>query len=1101
MKNIALFTVALCLLGFPFGKLHAQATEGSILGVVKDASGALVPGATVHVTGVDTGTERSQQTNADGEFVVTNLSLGAYRVRVEAKGFKTQVHPPVTITVKARIRVDSKLEIGDMSQTVQVVEQTPLLKTETPEVGGVIGREELENLPVFGRNFMELAALVPGTTPGASVSRQRDFSGGAITVAGASAEANNFIVDGVSNNMEFSGATAVVPALDAMQEFAIQTSQYSAEFGRSGGGVINIAIKSGTNQLHGFGYDYLRNDKLDARPYDFTRTNPAKQPVRRNQFGAGAGGALIKNRAFLFGNYEGTRFPSNALTTNTVPTAAEKQGNFASSGFVVYDPAALHADPASPSVSVRDPFPGNIIPATRFDAIGSKLVGYYPAPNFKDPNPGIRSNYMVSQQNNDNLDSFTVKSDDNLTARDILMGRISQQRGGRLRGGWLPENLVGGIGKLDATNTGITYTRIVRPTIVNEVRIGYNYLRFGNDMANHTPVLDSFHIPGYNIPSFVSGLPDFQIRNFTGTTAIRPIASVPNPFLLVEHTWQFMDNMSIQKGHHAIKIGAEYGRVANNRFQGRSGGGTVNFTGNYTTRGLGQSLEALHSGVPDALLGQAYAFTTQYAFDAIRIRSVRFSSFVQDEWRVKPKLTLSLGLRYDFFGPYQEEQNRLGNYDLSTGTRIIPEEVRPMIERTLGLPGGALPAGWRYDKLDNVIPHKNWLNFAPRVGFAYSASKRLVIRGGYGIFYGVTVSNNANNAGTEGGPFFFDFALAPDLNRPLVVKDGFPSGGVPALLSARTFAAYYTPLDKKDPYTQKYSLNLQTLPFRNLALEVGYTGQRALAFATLVPGNTPLPGVGVVQDRRPYPNTGAFWMYLPVSDSNYNALEVTFRQRPWHGLSVHGAFTFSKALGYSQGTDGQSATDHINNAYDYRYDYGVLNYDMRKRLVIGWTYQAPKVKHLGFVGSRILDRWQFSGINSWYAGFPFSVGTTGTSLNNGTGTNRANKLRDAEIPVDQRSADRWFDTTAFTVPPNYVWGAQGKNSMRGPALLNIDFAAQKSIAVAEGKSLTLRMEAQNSMNTVQYGLPAATAGSTNIGTIRGLAAGPRNIQLVGRFTF
>ena len=1101
MRRTLVLPGILYLLALPFGELRGQATEGTILGIVTDASGALVAGAMVRVAGVDTGVERKQQTNADGEFVVTNLSLGSYIVRVEAKGFKAQLHPLVTITVKARIRVDSKLEIGDMAQTVEVTGQTPLLKSETPEVGGVIGREELESLPVFGRNFMELAALVPGTTPGASVSRQRDFSGGAITVSGASAEANNFIVDGVSNNMEFSGATAVVPALDAMQEFAIQTSQYSAEFGRSGGGVINIAMKSGTNQLHGFAYDYIRNDKFDARPYDFTRVNPAKQPVRRNQFGAGGGGALVKNRAFLFGNYEGTRFPSNSLSTNTVPSAIEKQGNFSASGFPIYDPAALHPDPANPNTMVRDPFPGNIVPSTRFDPIGVKLLSYYPEPNYRDPNPGVRSNYLVSQPNSDNLDSFTVKNDDNLSARDILMGRISQQRGGRLRGGWMPDKLVGGIGKLDATNTGITYTRIVRPAIVNEVRLGYNYLRFGNDMANHTGVLDSFHIPGYNVPSFVTGMPDFEIRTFTGTIAIRPISSVPNPFVLVEHTWQFMDNMSMHRGHHALKFGAEYGRVANNRFQGRSGGGTVNFTGNYTTRGLGQALEALHSGVPDALMGLANTFTTQYAFGAIRIRSVRVSSFIQDEWRIKPRLTLSLGLRYDFYGPYREEQNRIGNYDLSTGTRIIPEESRPIVERTLGLPGGTLPAGWRYEKLDNVMPHKNWLNFAPRVGFAYSASKRLVIRGGYGIFYGVTVSNNANNAGTEGGPFFFDFSLASDITTPIVVKNGFPTGGVPGLLAARTFSAYYSPLDRKDPYTQKYSLNLQTSPFRNLALEVGYTGQRAFAFATLVPGNTPPPGPGTVQDRRPYPNTGFFWMYLPIGDSNYNALEVTIRQRPWHGLSIHGAFTYSKVLGYSQGTDGQSSTDHINNSYDYRYDYGVLNFDMRKRMVIGWTYQAPKVHRLGIIGRRVLDRWQLSGINSWFAGFPYSVGVTGPTLNNGNGTNRAFKVREAEIPVSERTINRWFDTTAFVLPPNYVWGAQGKNSMRGPALLNIDFALQKSLAVAERKSFVVRMEAQNFFNTVQYGNPSATAGSTNIGAIRSLAAGPRNIQLVGRFTF
>jgi hypothetical protein len=1101
MRLLTTLCAAVLALTITSGQLRGQATEGSILGTVTDSSSAVIAGATVKITSVETGTERVQSTTAEGEFVVTNLSLGSYVVRVEAKGFKSVVHPPVTITVKARIRVDSTLEIGEVTQTVQVTGETPLLKSDTPEVGGVVSREELESYPVFGRNFMELAALVPGTTPGAAVSRQRDFSGAAVTVAGASAEANNFIVDGISNNMEFSGATAVVPALDAMQEFAVQTSQYSAEFGRSGGGVINVAMKSGTNQIHGFAYDYFRNEKLNARPYDFTGVNPPKQPVRRNQFGVGGGGPIKKNRSFLFTNYEGTRNPSNSYSQRTVPTAAERSGNFSASGFVAYDPAALAPDPAAPATQVRQPFPNNAIPSTRFDPIGVKILSYFPDPNYRDPNPGVRTNYLVSEQNKDDLDSFTIKTDNNLSSRDILMGRISQQRGGRLRSSWMPEKLVGGIGKLDATNTGITYTRILRPAMVNETRLGYNYLRFGNEMTNHTDVLGSFKIPGYNEPPYVTGIPDIALRNFTSTTAVRPIASVPNPFLLVEHTWQFMDNVSMQKGKHALKAGAEYGRVANNRFQGRSGGGSLSFQGYYTTRGLGQTLPTLQSGVPDALLGMAYSFSTQYAFDAIRIRSVRFSSFLQDEWRLTRRLTLSLGLRYDFYGPYSEAQGRIGNFDLSTGTRIVPEQSRQAVIRTLGLPNGDLPAGWRYDKLENVMPHKNWRNFAPRFGFAYAAHRRLVIRGGYGIFYGVTVSNNANNAGTEGGPFFFDFGLASDLVRPILVKEGFPSGGLTSLLSARTFSAYYGPLDRKDPYTHKYSLNLQTLPFRQLAVEVGYTGQRALAFATLVAGNVPLPGPGTVQDRRPFPNVGGYWMYLPIADSNYNALEITFRQKRWHGLSVHGAFTFSKVLGYTQGTDGQSATDHINNPYDYRYDYGVLNFDMRKRLVIGWTYDVPKVKQLGLVGRHILNRWQLSGINNWYAGFPYSVGVTGPTLNNGSGTNRANKIREAEIPVSERTVNRWFDTTAFTLPPNYVWGAQGKNTMRGPGVLSIEFAMQKSIPVAEGKLITIRMEAQNFLNTVQYGMPSATAGSTSIGTIRSLSQGPRNIQLAGRFTF
>src|SRR5437870_436672 len=388
-------------------RLAAQATEGSILGTVTDSSGAAVPQATVRVTSVETGAERVAETSSTGEYVVTNLSVGSYTVAIEAKGFQRAVHPPVSITVKARVRVDATLQVGEVTQALNVTGGTTLIKTDTAEVGGVVSRQVLQEVPNFGRNFLSLAGLVPGSTNGPPASRQRDFSGASVTVSGASAEANNFIIDGISDNMEFSGAIGVVPAMDAIQEFAIQTSQYSAEFGRSGGGVVNVAIKSGSNDLHGFAYDYLRNDKLDARSYDFTGTRPAKPPVRRNQFGAGAGGPIVKNRVFFFGNYEGLRFPNNANETVIVPTALEKKGDFTRSQFNIFDPSTAHVDPANSTRSIRDQFPGNLIPATRIDAIGARLLSFYPDPNYTDANPAVRNNYLATDINRDTLNSLT----------------------------------------------------------------------------------------------------------------------------------------------------------------------------------------------------------------------------------------------------------------------------------------------------------------------------------------------------------------------------------------------------------------------------------------------------------------------------------------------------------------------------------------------------------------------------------------------------------------------------------------------------------------------------------------------------------------------
>ncbi len=1075
--------------------LRGQATEGTILGTIADASGAAIVNAPVRITNTGTGAVRATATNDTGEYVVTNLPLGDYSVSAEAPGFKRAVNPAVPITVKARVRVDLRLEVGETSQSVEVSGATPLIKTDTAEVGGVVSRRVLQDIPVFGRNFLALAALVPGTTNGPPASRQRDFSGASVTIGGASAEANNFIIDGISNNMEFSGAMGVVPAIDAIQEFAIQTSQYSAEFGRSGGGVVNVAIKSGSNEWHGFAYDYLRNDKLDARPFDFTFTNQPKQPLRRNQFGAGLGMPIVRNRVFLFGNYEGTRNPSSNIATYIMSSEAERRGDFSSSNILYADPATTRPD-ASNALGIRTPFAGNQVPASRIDPMATRLLGFFPLPNFRDPNPNVRNNFLVSERSQDSLNSFNLKGDGAVNAANSLTARFSQQRGGRRRSFWMPEDRLGGRAALDATNTGLTYTHVFRPTVVNEARAGYNYLRFGNEMLNTENVMDEFRIPGWNTVSFARGFPALNIRNYQATAIIRPIASVPTPFFLVEHSWQFMDNLSWQASRHALKFGAEAGRIANNRFQGRNGGGSLSYDGTYSTPVVGAALEALRTGMTDALLNQARGFSTNYQFDGVRIRSSRASWFAQDDFRLNSRLTLNMGVRWEYFSPWSEEQNRMLNFDLATGQRLLADSTRRIVRDLVGVPNGDMPAGWRYTSNSEIVPRANWKNFSPRFGFAYNVGRNVVLRGGYGLFYAVTVSNNFNNAGTDGSPFFFDFSLASELDRPILPRTGFPAGGAAGAFGARTFSAYYGPLNRPDPYTQKWSYNIQWNPFRRTAIEAGYTGQRALRFSTLAPANTPPPGPGAVQDRRPYPNVGFFYYYIPVNDSNYHGLEVTLKQQEFKGFFLQSAFTFSKSMSYTQGTDGGV----LNDAFNYRYDYGPSSYDFRKRWVTALTYRAPVLQGWNRLARTALGGWETSGLVTLQGGYPFTVAVTGPQLNNGAGTNRANLLRNPNLGAEA-NRDRWFDTSAFSAPPNFVWGTQGKGMLRTPGLAQVDFALQKVFRVQEAKRVTVRMEAQNFFNRVQLGAPAATLGAPNFGAIRSLQAGPRNIQLVGRFDF
>jgi hypothetical protein len=1085
-----LFSVGICcfaLLAFLSHDLLGQATEGAIAGLVRDPSGAMVHRAHVQVTNVDTGIVRATESNETGEYVVSNLPPGSYTVAVEAPGFKKSVQPPITLTVKARIRVDMALELGGAAQTVEVSSAAPMIKTETAEVGGVVSRDLLHDAPVFDRNFMSLAGLIPGTTEGPASARQRDFSGSAVTVGGAAAEANNFIVDGVSNNMEFSGAMGVTPAIDAIQEFAIQTSQYSAEFGRSGGGVVNVAIRSGTNQYHGFAYDYLRNDVMNAEPYDFTHTNPPKPPVRQNQFGAGMGMPVIRNHLFVFGNFEGIRAVTTTNVISSVPTAQEKQGDFSKSGFTI-------ADPSTSDGKTRTPFPGNVIAASRLTSSGVALIGLLPSPNYNDPT--LPHSYYAPDQQTNHLNSYNLKLDGNPDANDTITGRISQQLGGRSDSSWVPNNVLGGRAVLDATNSGLTYTRVLSPHMVNDARLGYNFLNFGNYMGYTKQVLDPATIPGLNVLSFATGYPSVTIRDYTSAAVVRPIASVPNPFFLKEHSWQFMDNVSFTLNRHSIKVGGEFGRVNSNRFQGRNGGAVLSYTGNYTTPTVGQTLETIRNGAADMLLGLTSSFTTQYAFDAVRIKSNRVSGFVQDDWRVRSNLVLNLGLRWDYFGPYYEEQNRFGNFDPQTGTRLVPDSTRSIIQNVLGIPGGNLPAGWRYVPLSDVIPHRNLANFGPRFGFAYSPTKRVVMRGGAGIFYAATTANDFNNSGTEGNPFFFDYTLTGDNVNPINVQQGFPGSGVAAVLSQPTFAGYYGPRTRHDPYTEKWSFNIQTLASRTTAVEIGYTGQNGRSFPAGVPGNQPTPGVGTIQTRRPFPNVGAYTQYLPINRSHYEALEISVKQREFHGLTAQVAFTWSKALALSDGT-GTS----MNDSYNFHYDWGRTGYDLPRKLVTSFVYRIPFPASWYKPAQKAFGGWELSSLWNYRDGYPFTVGVSGPTLNNGAGTNRANLVGNPNLPADQRNLNKWIDPAAFTAPPNYVWGNQGRNMLRGPSLFQTDAGLQKRFTLTEKWKLMVRGEAANLFNRVQLGTPIATFGASGFGSIRSLAAGPRNLQVSMKLEF
>lgn len=1068
---------------------YSQATEGSILGTVIDASGAPVSGARIEVTGVKTGLRRITLTDASGGYVVSALPIGLYTVSAEQTGFKKAVFPEIELTVKARMRADLRLEVGQLTESVSVSAVSPLIKTDTIEVSNLVSRVQLQSLPVINRHFLNLSILTPNVVR-LPTGRQADLGGDSFGVGTAGADQNNFIIEGISNNMEFSGTIGVVPAIDSIQEVSFQTSGYSAEFGKGGGAIVNVAIRSGTNQLHGFAYDYLRNDRLNARPYDFTGANPAKQPLRRNQFGAGASFPIVRNRIFLFSNYEGLRQPANVITYGRVPTELEKQGDFSRSPFLIYDPATQRPDPANPGRMIRDQFPGNRLPQNRLNPMMLDLVSKYPAPNFTDPSPTVFNNRLAIQRNNDRIDSINGKGDLLLRPQDTLSLRYTEQRTDRDRQGFMPEELNSGRGDLDATNAGANHTHIFSPTLLNELRTGYNYLRFGNTLVNNTMFTDRYGIPGANVQP---GFPNYNIRNLTRPAPIRALSTLPNPFHIVQHSLQWMDNMTWNRGPHTIKFGGEFTRHRNNTSSLPPGGIEPVFQADYTTPFVGATREAARTGLADALLGFANQWTTYYYPEATRIRNWQFSAFVQDEFRATPNLNLTLGLRYELSPKWRESDNRITGFDQERGKILVPEEGRPSLI-ALGLPNGDLPSTFAYAPLGEVIPKTDKLNFGPRVGFAWTPRPRVAVRGGYGIFFSNTQANyNSNTAGT---PFSARIRFNGAQDRWIDVATGFPSGSYATVIGTPfPEISQMIDLDHADAYIQKYNLNVQVQPVTSTVLEVGYHGYRAIGFPTATRFNYPQPGPGDLQPRRPYPVFGEGFGLFYIGDSNYNALELTVRQREFHGLTLQSTFTFSKGLGYVP--DNGIMPERLD------YFYGRMTNDYRKNWITSAVYRLPEPRGLAAWARPMLTGWESSAVIQFQGGFPFSVFSS-QNMNDNLNASRADLIPGggaAALPGSERTINRWFNLAAFGTPANFTWGNSGVNILDGPGFAQMDFSLQKLFRIREGMSVQFRGEASNLLNRVNLGQPGSTIGGSTYGAIRSLRGDPRNLQMALRLQF
>jgi Carboxypeptidase regulatory-like domain/TonB dependent receptor len=1065
----------------------AQQEAATITGEVHDPSGAVVPNAAVTITNIDTNISVAVVTNDRGSYTVPNLRPGNYSLTAEAPGFTKTIRTGLTLQVAQVVRVDVALQGTQLSETVQVVGASPLLETMTSSRGSVIDQRKIVELPLNGRDYNQLALLSPGVLPGTPRLASVNFKG-VLNVNGNRTFNNVFLLDGVdnisySNSFRGENVQLVQPSIEALQEFKIQTNAYSAEFGRSSGAVVNATIKSGSNSVRGSLYEFIRNDALDANNY-FSRRLGAPKPVReRNQFGGAFGGPLVKNRTFWFGDYEGLRDLEGIPRVRQVPTAAEKAGLFDAAVF-------------DPFTAGRPEFGRNaqgqwVIPRDRWDPVGAAIVALIP-----DPNVAGSTIYASTPVTDTRQDQFDVRLDHQLRSATSLFGRYSFVDTNTFRPSPLPGLGEGSFNDAFGSNLNrsqglaLGLTHIFSPTFFGDFRFGYsrgNYFtyppNFGVDGAAQIGLKN---VP--SDPSIVGGVPKVNIQGFD---AVGRHTSTPQ--FQTPRSWNPRLTMTWSRDAHLIKFGGEFLHVQTKINDLNATVGRMNFENRFTNRAVGDLL----LGLPSQLALTSYTVMDQG-------QDMQFY-FVQDDYRVTPKLTLNVGARYEYATPPREVANNLGNFDPATGTMFFAKD------------GGTF---------DRSLIHPDRNNFAPRVGFAYTPAPRWVLRGGYGVFYTHTVRQGREGMLGFNPPYLVDNLLQTSASgaaavasaAPFRLVNGYPSGLLDPTSLATTVMRRAQDPNQRTPYIQQYNVGTQYELRPDVLLDVAYVGNRG----TGLPGFRNLNQRAVIQNpngsqsagARPYPAFGDIqWMENRVA-SDYNSLQTRLEKRFSSGVTALVSYTWGRAI-----TD---APDHIStsgggagvdtgtfrepqDSFNLKAERGPAEFDVTHRFVASYIWELPfgHGKRFGNTWNQttdlLLGGWQLSGIHVLQSGLALTATLGGSSMLNigGERRSRPNLVGDPELPESQRTIDRWFNTDAFRAfdPSPQAFGNAGVGIMRGPGYTNFDFTLAKDFRVTADRRFQFRLEVFNAFDRVNLGPPNIARESSGFGQI--LTAGNARIVQFG----
>jgi hypothetical protein len=1063
-KRLLRFTFITFIVSVTLTPLIAQVDTGTISGVVTDTSGATVPGAHVSITQQETNLRLALVTNDSGFYSAPSLRLGHYDVQAAKEGFQTQNKTGVELRLQDRIELNFTLAVGATSSEVTVEAAAPLLESETSSLGQVMEQHTVNELPLNGRNFIQLATLGAGALPSTRTNERDNF-----IANGARAVQNSYLLDGIDNKNRILGfdsnsAQIVQPVIDAIEEFKVQTSTFSAEFGQAAGGVVNVTMKSGTNALHGNVFEFLRNSKLDATPY-FQPAGGGNPLFIQNQFGATLGGPIIKNKTFFFGSWQSSRAGSAAPQVASVPTVAQHQGIFTSK---VTDPAT------------GLPFANNTIPTTRWDPVAAGLFPLYPAPT----SSGAVNNFFSNPKEVVNNDNYSIKGDHHFSASDSMFARVSQGWGQNILPTLLPSPAnTQGFTNLRQRQVAVSETHIFSGAKVNEFRLGFVYTLESQDVDGPR-LFDQYGIKGALQTDFIKGLPTFSLTGFSqlgtpttlGATPVPASGSGNRPILKTGKVWQLLDNYSWVHDRHAFKFGGEVVRQTMFGHTTNSARPNFTFNGTYTGSGLG-----------DFLLGDVYSAATSQ-LQLITLLQYAYAGYAQDDWKVSNTVTLNFGLRYEIPLPFYEAHNAQSNYVLDAGPCY-----RQII---IAAQSGQCDAG-----IGKGLVRSDTNNFAPRVGLAIQASPGTVVRSGFGVFYGRDENLGLSTRLVSNLPWVSSASFTGSTAAPaFLLQNGIPANALSAagvIPTANSTVISY-PFNFSTPYVEQWNFNVERqLPHQFLA-QVGYTGSEAHKLYVQYNVNQAFPGTGSVNSRRPYQGVGNIQYYAPLDNSTYNAMIAKLERRFTKGYSLLTSYTYGHSIdgGGNEHDTGDVLPQNVRNI---QAEKGSSNFDIRNRFVMSGVYASPFGKSGGLLPHIVRD-WQFSGIFSAQGGQPFTVTLATDPSNTGT-TALPNVLANGALPADERSRYRWFNTAAFAAPGCICFGNSGRNILRGPGFQDLDFSVVRNFLFGERYRLQFRAESFNMLNHPNLGLPNSSIGNAAVGTITTTINAERQNQLALKLYF